>query len=76
MQNEINSRDSELRYIKEQSVSREDYLRLQNELQRKEDKIKRLEEINAFFNELQEEQEAYETPETTPPFRLEKKQGR
>ena len=76
LQNEINSRDSELRYIKEQSVSREDYLRLQNELQRKEDKIKRLEEINAFFNELQEEQEAYETPETTPPFRLEKKQGR
>ena len=31
---------------------------------------------NAFFNELQEEQEAYETQETTPPFRLEKKQGR
>ena len=76
LQNEINSRESELRYIKEQSVSREDYLRLQNELQRKEDKIKRLEEINAFFNELQEEQEAYETQETTPPFRLEKKQGR
>ena len=73
LQNEISARDSELRYLKEQSVSREDYLRLQNELQRKEDKIKRLEEINAFFNELQEEQEAYETQEVTPPFRLDKK---
>ena len=41
-----------------------------------EGKIKRLEEINAFFNELQEEQEAYETQETTPPFRFEKKQSR
>ena len=76
LQSELSARESELRYLKEQSVSREDYLRLQNELQRKEDKIKRLEEINAFFNELQEEQEAYETQETTPPFRLEKKQGR
>nr|WP_295000571.1 glycosyl transferase [uncultured Methanobrevibacter sp.] len=76
LQNEIAARDNELRYIKEHSVSREDYIRLQSELQRKEDKIKRLEEINAFFNELQEEQEAYETPERTPPFRLEKKQGR
>ena len=74
LQNELNARESELRYVKEQSVAREDYLRLQSELQRKEDKIKRLEEINAFFNELQEEQDAYETQETTPPFRLEKKQ--
>ena len=74
LQNEINSVESELRFVKEQSVSREDYMRLQAELQRKEDKIKRLEEINAFFNELQEEQEAYETQERTPPFRLEKKQ--
>ena len=74
LQNEINSVESELRFVKEQSVSREDYMRLQSELQRKEDKIKRLEEINTFFNELQEEQEAYETQETTPPFRLEKKQ--
>ena len=73
LQTELNARESELRYLKEQTVSREDYLRLQNELQRKDDKIKRLEEINAFFNELQEEQEAYETQETTPPFRLEKK---
>ena len=73
LQTELNARESELRYLKEQTVSREDYLRLQNELQRKDDKIKRFEEINAFFNELQEEQEAYETQETTPPFRLEKK---
>jgi hypothetical protein len=75
LQNEIVSKDNELRYLREQTVSREEYLRLQNELQRKEDKIKRLEEIN-FFNDLQEEQAAYETQERTPPFRLEKKQGR
>lgn len=73
---EITARDNELRYLKEQTVSREEYLTLQNELNRKNDKIKRLEEINAFFNELQEEQEAYETQERVPPFRLEKKQGR
>jgi chromosome segregation ATPase len=76
LQNEIVSKDNELRYLREQTVSREEYLRLQNELQRKEDKIKRLEEINDFFNDLQEEQAAYETQERTPPFRLEKKQGR
>ena len=76
MQSEINEKDNELRYLKEQTVPREDYINLQNELTRKNDKIKRLEEINTFFNELQEEQDAYETQETTPPFRLEKKQGR
>lgn len=76
LQNEISSRENELRFLKEQTVPREDYLKLQNELTKKDGKIKRLEEINAFFNELQEEQEAYETQETTPPFRLEKKQGR
>ena len=75
-ESEITSKDNELRYLKEQSVPKEDYLNLQNELSRKNDKIKRLEEINTFFNELQEEQEAYETMERTPPFRLEKKQGR
>ena len=76
MQSEINAKDNELRHLKEQTVPREDYINLQNELTRKNDKIKRLEEINTFFNELQEEQDAYETPEATPPFRLEKKQGR
>lgn len=76
LQNEISSRENELRFLKEQTVPREDYLKLQNELTKKEGKIKRLEEINAFFNELQGEQEAYETQETTPPFRLEKKRGR
>ena len=75
-ESEITSKDNELRYLKEQSVPKEDYLILQNELSRKNDMVKRLEEINTFFNELQEEQEAYETMERTPPFRLEKKQGR
>ena len=76
LESEITARDNELRYLKEQTVSREDYITLQNELNRKNDKIKRLEEINNFFNELQEEQDAYETQEATPPFRLEKKQHR
>ena len=69
----IISKDNELKYLKEQTIPKEDYIQLQNELNRKNDKIKRLEEINAFFNELQEEQEAYDTVEVTPPFRLEKK---
>ena len=76
LQNEINAKDNELRYLKEQTVSREEFINLQNELIRKNDKIKRLEEINAFFNELQEEQDSYETIERTPPFKLEKKQHR
>lgn len=76
LQNEITARDNELKYLKEQTVSREEYLNLKNELIRKNDKIKRLEEINAFFNELQEEQESYDTMERTPPFKLEKKQHR
>ena len=76
MQTEINAKDNEIRYIKEQTVSRDDYLRLQEELRRKDDKIKRLEEINNFFNDLHEEQKAFETQDRTPPFRLEKKQGR
>ena len=76
LQNEINAKDNELKFLKEQTVSREEFINLQNELIRKNDKIKRLEEINAFFNELQEEQESYETIERTPPFKLEKKQHR
>ena len=76
LQNEIIAKDNELKYLREQTVSREEYINLQNELIRKNDKIKRLEEINAFFNELQEEQDSYETIETTPPFKLEKKQHR
>ena len=76
LQNEINAKDNELKFLKAQTVSREEFINLQNELIRKNDKIKRLEEINAFFNELQEEQESYETMERTPPFKLEKKQHR
>ncbi len=76
LQNEIIAKDNELKYLKEQTVSREEFINLQNELIRKNDKIKRLEEINAFFNELQEEQDSYETFERTPPFKLEKKQHR
>jgi hypothetical protein len=76
LETEIATKDNELRYLRDQTVSRDEYMRLQNEIQRKNDRIRRLEEINNFFNDLQEEQEAYETQDVTPPFRLEKKQGR
>ena len=63
----------ELSFLMESTIPKEDYISLQKELSSRDDKIKRLEEINNFFNELQEEQEAYETMDRTPPFRLEKK---
>lgn len=62
----------ELSFLRESTIPKEDYISLQKELSSRDDKIKRLEEINNFFNELQEEQEAYETMDRTPPFRLEK----
>lgn len=63
----------ELSFLRESTIPKEDYITLQKELSSRDDKIKCLEEINNFFNELQEEQEAYETMDRTPPFRLEKK---
>lgn len=63
----------ELSFLRESTIPKEDYISLQKELSSRDDKIKRLEEINNFFNELQEEQEAYETMDRTPLFRLEKK---
>lgn len=63
----------ELSFLRESTIPKEDYISLQKELSSRDDKIKRLEEINNFFNELQEEQEAYETMDRTPPFRLERK---
>lgn len=60
----------ELSFLRESTIPKEDYISLQKELSSRDDKIKRLEEINNFFNELQE---AYETMDRTPPFRLEKK---
>lgn len=63
----------ELSFLRESTIPKEDYISLQKELSSRDDKIKRLEEINNFFNELQEEQEAYETMDRTHPFRLEKK---
>ena len=67
------SLQKELSFLRESTIPKEDYISLQKELSSRDDKIKRLEEINNFFNELQEEQEAYETMDRTPPFRLEKK---
>ena len=58
----------ELSFLRESTIPKEDYISLQKELSSRDDKIKRLEEINNFFNELQEEQEAYETMDRTPPL--------
>ena len=71
--NIITAKENEVSLLRESTIPKEDYINLQRELSSKDDKIKRLEEINNFFNELQEEQEAYETMDRTPPFRLEKK---
>lgn len=71
--NMITAKESEVSLLRESTIPKEDYISLQKELSSRDDKIKRLEEINNFFNELQEEQEAYETMDRTPPFRLEKK---
>ncbi|MDO5848321.1 MAG: glycosyl transferase [Methanobrevibacter sp.] len=71
--NQIREINNQLNMIKDQSVPIEEYYRLKEELTKKDNKIKRLEEINEFFNELQEENEYYSSnaPET-PPFRLDK----
>ena len=76
LQTELLAKDNELQHLRDNTVPREDYINLQNELRRKEDRIKRLEEINDFFNELQEEEDSFETQEVLPPFKLEKKQRR
>ena len=69
----ITAKENEVSLLRESTIPKDNYINLQKELSSRDDKIKRLEEINNFFNELQEEQEAYETMDRTPPFRLEKK---
>lgn len=71
--NQLNQINHQLDMIKEQSVPIEEYYHLKEELTKRDNKIKRLEEINEFFNELQEEKEFYSTnAPDTPPFRLDK----
>lgn len=81
LENEIELRDNQIKeisnrleMIKEQSVPIEEYYNLREEIAKRDNKIKRLEEINEFFNELKEEDEYYSSnaPET-PPFRLDKR---
>lgn len=71
--NQLNEFNRQLEMIREQSVPIEEFYNLKEELTKRDNKIKRLEEINEFFNELQEENEYYNdnAPET-PPFRLDK----
>lgn len=70
---EISEIHNQLNLLKEKSVSKQDYFLLKEELVKKDSKIKRLEEINEFFNELREEEQAFNTQEDVPPFRLDKK---
>ena len=70
---EYRNLQKELSLLRESTIPKDEYITLQKELSSRDDKIKRLEEINNFFSELQEEQEAYDTVERTPPFKLEKK---
>lgn len=69
---EIYEKDTALNIIKEKSVSKDDYYMLKEELVKKDNKIKRLEEINDFFNDLQEETQSFETQDERPPFKLDK----
>lgn len=71
--NQLKEINTQLDMVRNQSVPVEEYYNLKEELTKKENKIKRLEEINEFFNELQEENEYYSSNEPeTPPFRLDK----
>lgn len=70
--NEIIIKENELNLLRNQSISKEDYFELQNELTRKDEKIRRLEEINEFYSEIQSDTQSFNTIEKVPPFRLEK----
>lgn len=70
---QISEKDNELNIIKEKSIPKDQYFHLKEELSKKDNKIRRLEEINEFFNELQEEKESFNTHDDIPPFRLDKK---
>ena len=70
---EINEKNNEINSIKEQTVPKDKYLFLKEELSKKDNKIRRLEEINEFFNELQEEKDYFKTYYDIPPLRLDKK---
>ncbi len=70
---EINDKDNEINIIKEKSIPKDQYFNLKEELSKRDNKIRRLEEINEFFTELQEEKDSFNTYDDTPPFRLDKK---
>lgn len=71
--NQLNQINNQFDMVREQSVPIEEYYHLKEELAKRDNKIKRLEEINEFFNELQDEKEYYtQNSSETPPFRLDK----
>ena len=70
---ELYRKDNELNIVKESSVPKDQYINLREELTKRDNRIKRLEELNEFFNELQQESNAFTTQDNTPPFRLDKK---
>lgn len=69
---EIYEKKNELDLLKEKSISKDKYFQLKSELARKEDKIKRLEEVNEFFSNLKRES-AYSYYEDLPPAKLRKR---
>lgn len=70
--NQLKDINNQLQVIQEKTVPLEEFYHIKEELTKKDNKIKRLEEINEFFTDLQEENNYYNNSEQTPPFRLDK----
>ena len=70
---ELLLKENEFEVYKKQAITKDEFLDLQQQLSRKDDKIRRLEEINEFFTDLQHESQSFNTPEKIPPFRLDRK---
>lgn len=70
---ELLLKENEFEVFRKQAITKDEFLDLQQQLSRKNDKIRRLEEINEFFTDLQHESQSFNTPEKIPPFRLDRK---
>ncbi len=71
--NQLKDINNQLNVMHEKTVPVEDFYYLKEELAKKDTRIKRLEEINEFFTDLQEENNYYNNNSSqTPPFKLDK----
>ena len=70
--NQLRDINNQLKVIHEKTVPVEDFYYLKEEIAKKDTRIKRLEEINEFFTDLQEENNLYNNSDQTPPFKLDK----